>query len=64
VKPILPPIATLAHDADQATRQRMYEEYKAELYRLNPHLRNPDGSRTRWMGLWGVLFGERTNGGD
>ena len=41
---IIPPKKPVPFDATKAERERMFEEYKAEVARLNPHLYNADGS--------------------
>jgi hypothetical protein len=40
-----PDVVPVPEGATKEDRLRMYEEYRKELFRLNPHLCNPDGSR-------------------
>jgi hypothetical protein len=49
---IIPEMKRYPPGADLATRTKMFEEYKAELARLNPGLVHTDGTP---RSLWGCL---------
>jgi len=49
---IIPLMTPVPDGATKADRERMFEEWKAELGELNPHLFNPNGSqKTFWQYL-------------
>lgn len=53
---IIPPLKPVPPGATHADRQRMFEEYKDELNRLNPHLVRPDGTKRSLLGCLVYLF--------
>ncbi len=42
---VLPPMEIIQADTPPKVRQRMYDEYKAQLINLNPSYFNADGTR-------------------
>jgi len=51
----LPPRKPIPEGATEEDRKRMFQEYREELRRLNPHMHNPDGS-LKDDNVWGWLF--------
>lgn len=53
---IIPEMKRVPEGASMATRRAMYDDYCAQLRRLNPHCYNADGSIKTWwqalIGLW------------
>lgn len=49
MKPIIPPLKPIPAGATKEDRHQMFEDYKKELARLNPHLMNADGTRKTFM---------------
>lgn len=56
---IVPPFHRIPPEATLQDRERMLEEWKAELIRCNPHLYKPDGSTRSLLGWVAYLFGKR-----
>lgn len=56
---IVPPFHNIPPDATREDRERMFEEWKAELARSNPHLYHPDGSQRSLWSCLRYLFGGR-----
>jgi hypothetical protein len=53
---VIPPMRRVPVDADDATRDRMYREYVAELVTLNPRAFLPPGVKKRWWHLFKVEY--------
>ena len=55
-KTILPPMRPIPEGATKEDRHRMFDEYKAELIKLNPSHFNADGSQKTVMQWLKGLF--------
>lgn len=53
---ILPQMRPIPDGATRDDRVRMYEEYRLNMARLNPHLMNPDGTNKSFWQRFKCIF--------